>query len=343
MEYLEVPTKDTRYAYVTGRVRGLEKHLLKEADFTRLKESEGLKQAVLILAKSYPYSESLKRISQAEDFEEGLEEELRRSRVELKSFSPQPELVNLFWLEYDFHNIKVLLKVKGQRELSKKVDESKWEKYLSKAGSIQIGLLQEAVYRENFLDLPGKFKDLISEIITSIKKEFHPLKIDTFLDKKFFEVLSLKLREYDDPFLDGLGKKLIDRFNIEAFLRMKLWGRETKRNFLEEIIAEGGGVEKKRLVDIAEQSENSLVEELKSTEYSYPLQKALEEWKNKRNLSRLDDFFDKNILKYTRVGLYITFGREPLINYIFLKKNELKRLRKILRGKYYVANSHNRR
>ncbi|MCD6318833.1 V-type ATPase subunit, partial [Candidatus Aerophobetes bacterium] len=72
----------------------------------------------------------------------------------------------------------------------------------------------------------------------------------------------------------------------------------------------------------------------------YPLQKALEEWKDKQNLSVLDNFFDKSILKYTKVGLYITFGREPLINYIFLKKNELKKLRKILRGKYYVANSH---
>jgi len=340
MEYLEVPTKDTRYAYVTGRVRGLEKHLLKEADFARIKESKGLKQAVEILAKSYPYSDSLKEISQGEDFEKGLENELRRTRIELKSFSPQPELVDLFWLEYDFHNIKVLLKIKGQKELLKKIDESKLEEYLSRAGSIQIKVLQEAVYRENLLDLPREFKDLISEALNLIKKDPHPLKIDTFLDKKLFEMLSLKLREYDDLFLDGLGEKLIDKFNIEAFLRVKLWKRETGRNFLEEIIVEGGGVEKKRLMNIAEQSENFLAEELKNTEYGYSLQKALEEWKDKRNLSVLDDFFDKNILKYTKAGSYITFGREPLINYIFLKKNELKRLRKILRGKCYVANSY---
>jgi len=340
MEYLEVPTKDTRYAYVTGRVRGLEKHLLKEADFARIKESKGLKQAVEILAKFYPYSESLKGVSQVEDFEEGLEEELRRTRIELKSFSPQPELVDLFWLEYDFHNIKVLLKIKGQKELSKKVDESKPERYLSQAGSIQIRVLQEAVYRENLFDLPREFKDLISEALSLIKKDPHPLKIDIFLDKKLFEMLSSKLKEYDDLFLDGLREKLIDRFNIEAFLRVKLWKMETEKNFLEEIIVKGGGVEKKRLMNIAEQSDNSLAEELKNTEYGYPLQKALEEWKDKQNLSVLDNFFDKSILKYTKVGLYITFGREPLINYIFLKKNELKKLRKILRGKYYVANSH---
>ncbi len=340
MEYLEIPTKDTRYAYVTGRVRGLEKHLLKETDFAHIKESEGLKQAVEILTKFYPYSESLKKISQVEDFEEGLEEELRKTRIELKSFSPQPELVDLFWLEHDFHNIKVLLKIKGQKELSEKIDESKCEGHLSKAGSIQIKIFQEAIYRENFFNLPGEFKDLISEALSLIKKEPHPIKIDIFLDKKLFEMLASRLREYTDPFLDELREKLINRFNIEAFLRVKLWKRENGRNLLEEIIVEGGGIKKKSLVDIAEQSESSLVEELKNTEYGYPLQKALEEWRNKQNLSGLDDFFDKNILNYTKKGFYITFGREPLINYIFLKKNELKRLRKILRGKYYVASSH---
>ncbi len=333
MEYLEISAKDTRYVYTTGRVRGLEKHLLKETDFTHIKEGKGLKEAVEILTKFYPYSESLKKISQVEDFEEDLEEELRKTRIELKNFSPQPELVDLFWLEHDFHNIKVLLKIKGQKELSEKIDESEYEKNLSKAGSIQTKIFQEAIYRENLFNLPEDFKDLISEALDFIKKDPRPIKIDIFLDKKLFEMLSLRLREYADPFLDILREKLINRFNIEAFLRVKLWKRENGRNLLEEILVEGGGIKKENLMNITEQSENSLVEELQNTEYGYPLQKALEEWRDKRNLSELDDFFDRNILKYTKVGFYITFGREPLINYIFLKKNELKRLRKILRGK----------
>ncbi|MQY69350.1 MAG: hypothetical protein GH145_00600, partial [Firmicutes bacterium] len=50
-DYFTIPTKDTRYAYTTGRIRGLEVRLLREADFSRMKQAGGVGEILQILGK----------------------------------------------------------------------------------------------------------------------------------------------------------------------------------------------------------------------------------------------------------------------------------------------------
>jgi V/A-type H+-transporting ATPase subunit C len=146
--------------------------------------------------------------------------------------------------------------------------------------------------------------------------------------------MSSRLAKYSDPFLKELIRRQIDFFNITAFLRVKFWGREDEKEFLGRILIDGGMVEKKRLLGSISQPASSLREVLHATDYSEAIEKALKEWENKYSLFSLDKFFDRYILDYTKRGFYITFGREPLVNYIFLKKQEIKSLRGILRGKF---------
>lgn len=72
-DYFTIPTKDTRYAYTTGRIRGLEVRLLREADFSRMKQAGGVGEILQILGKLFPYSESMKKVQKEEDFEVGLD------------------------------------------------------------------------------------------------------------------------------------------------------------------------------------------------------------------------------------------------------------------------------
>jgi V/A-type H+-transporting ATPase subunit C len=331
LKYLEVPTKDARYTYTTGRIRGLEIHLLQEADLNRLREARGIEEAMQILGKITSYSESLKNLS-PEKFEKGLGEELRRTYQDLRSFCPHPELVDLFWLDYDFHNLKVLLKshVQSQPPLNL---VPPLEPQLSPAGTQDEEILKEAVREAEYSHLLPEFKTVIQEAIVLMETHPHPQVLDSFIDRHLFEWLRMRIEEYHDFFLTHLIELQIDSFNIQSFLRIKLWEEANEKELLERVLVEKGTVEKKELVQLASQPKEALGDRLDKTDYGEPVKKALEELEREESLFGLGRFFDSYILEYTGRGYYITFGKEPLVNYILLKKKEIKTLRQILREK----------
>lgn len=329
MNYLEVPTKNTRYTYTTGRIRGLEKYLLKSADFTRIKEGKDLADSFQSLSRFYPYSESMKICNSPEDFERGLEEEWKRVYLELRSFVPEPELVDLFWLDQDFHNIKVGLKIKAKQKVLQDIESVK---SLSFSGTLDPSLLMDAIEKEDFSSLPPFFKEVIHQVMSRTEKESVPRNVDIFLDKMYFSKFLFELSGYRDDFLKELAEKIVDSFNIKNFFRIKLWERDDEKKLLDQLIIEGGSVDKSRIAALAGESLESLVSVFSSI-YRPAIQKAIEEWKKNKTLFTLDRALEEIILNFTSQGFYITFGREPLINYILLKKSEIKTLRSILRAK----------
>jgi len=331
LKYLEVPTKDTRYTYSTGRIRGLEIHLLQEADLNRLREARGIEEAMQILGKITPYSESLKNLP-PEKFERGLGEELKRVYQDLRSFCPHPELVDLFWLGYDFHNLKVLLKFHVQSQPPLNLVPP-LEPQLSPAGTQDEEILKEAVREAEYSHLLPELGTLIQEAVVLTEAHPHPQVLDSFIDRHLFEWLRTRIEEYHDFFLTHLIELQIDSFNIQSFLRIKLWEETNEKELLERVLVEKGTVEKKELVQLASQPKEALGDRLDKTDYGEPVKKALEELEKEESLFGLERFFDSYILEYTRRGHYITFGKEPLVNYILLKKQEIKLLRQILREK----------
>ena len=329
LKYLEVPTKDTRYTYATGRIRGLENQLLQEADLNRLKEAGGIEEAVEMLAKITPYSESFKNVS-PDRFEKGLGEELKRTYQDLRSFCPDPELVDLFWLDYDFHNLKVLLKLSVQSEVPLNLSPP-LEPELSPAGTQEEEILKEAVQEGDYSRVAPDLKALIQEVRSLMEAHPHPQVLDSFVDRHLFEWLRKGIEDYHDFFLTHLAELQIDSFNIKSFLRVKLWKEMDEKELLERVLVERGTVEKKELVQLSSQPKEALGDRLGRTDYGEPVKKALEELEREDSLFGLQEFFDSYILEYASSGYYITFGKEPLVNYILLKKREVQTLRGILR------------
>ncbi len=327
LKYTEVLSKDTRYAYTTGRVRALELYLLKETDFIRMRQSGKIEEVLKVLNKTFPYSESMKDIQKEEEFEKGLDRELKRTYEEVRYFCPEPELIDLFWLDNDFYNLKVLLKTHFQERVFSGHSLS-LRPPLSEAGTLDLTLLEESIAKEDFSELVPWVKDILQEIF-SLMDNSHSLRfIDDFLNRQFFQWLVLEMKKYPEPFLVRLIQLQIDSFNIKAFFRLKLFWGETAPP--EEVFAEGGIISKQQLLWMISEPLETLEEELRSTDYGEAIRLALEEQKKENSLFSLHKFFDEYILEHTYCGFYITLGREPLVNYIFLRKQEIKHLRAIL-------------
>jgi len=333
LKYTEVLSKDTRYAYTTGRVRALELYLLKEADFIRMRQSDKIEEVLQVLNKTFPYSESMKDIQKEEEFERGLDRELKRTYEEVRYFCPQPELIDLFWLDNDFYNLKVLLKTHFQERVFSG-NSLFLRPPLSEAGTLDLILLEESIAKEDFSELVPGVRDILQEIF-SLMDNSHSLRfIDDFLNRQFFQWLVLEMKKYPDPFLARLIQLQIDSFNIKAFFRLKLFWGETAPP--EEVFAEGGIISKQQLLRMISEPLETLEEELRNTDYGEAIRLALEEQKKENSLFSLHKFFDEYILEHTYCGFYITLGREPLVNYIFLRKQEIKHLRAILGSKRYT-------
>ena len=331
-EYLNITGGMSQYVYTTGRIRGMEKNLLQEADFTRFKEISESQEILEFLKKNPSHAEAMKDINLTCQFQRGLEKHLHLVYQELCSFVPEPELVRAFWTKYDFHNLKVLLRFRFRPNHP---EIPALDKFALSSGTLDLTQLKEAVDRQDFSNLPPDFSSLLSEIFPLIEQDPHPREIDNFLNQKFFRLFSQELTQYKDCFLEELIVRLIDQFNLRTFLRLKFWPRGDNISLLEKFLVPGGSLRTDLLLGLFSQPETTLVEELKYTSWESVLRESLEEWAKSGSLAILDRFFEEEILKFTRQGFYITFGREPLINYIFLKYQEIRKLRVIFAKKRY--------
>ena len=98
-----------RYGYTVARLRAMENRLLEDSVLQRLIDSEDLDSAMKVLGET-PYSSWLMDLKSNSEFDKAIEAELDYVYSELSKFVPDQQLVELFRLPYDFHNVKVLLK-----------------------------------------------------------------------------------------------------------------------------------------------------------------------------------------------------------------------------------------
>ena len=127
------------YVYTVARLRGMENHILDNGFFSRLMDSAGIDDALKALSET-SYAQWL---NQSGGFDKAIDSEILSTCEELSSFVPDKELLTIFRLPYDFHNVKVLLKglfkVRGGEAEGRRYD------LISKLGTINTEELTEAI------------------------------------------------------------------------------------------------------------------------------------------------------------------------------------------------------
>ena len=103
-----ISSHDVRYAFASGRVRALETKLIGKQRMERLAEAKDMAEALRLLSDTV-YGEHLDEIE-----ESGYDPFLRREEERLlelvDSLSLDPALGDVLRLQYDFNNLKVLLR-----------------------------------------------------------------------------------------------------------------------------------------------------------------------------------------------------------------------------------------
>ncbi len=314
--------KNERYAYAVGRIRAMETRLLDSAKIERMVEAKSAEDALKILGES-EYGEYLAELGSVHDYDVMLDQELRRIYLELRRISPEPELINLFALKFDYHNLKVIFK-------AHKLGEKRDDLLVEEVGNIPVSVLAAAVSDENFADLPPQMRQAAERLAESFRTEADPQLVDLWLDRAMYEEILERADRFGSPFIRQYFTYLLDLTNIRTYLRVKRANRP--RDFLEGALLPAGSVNMSRFINTAEPLEVH-VDRLMYGSYASVMEEGIQAFQKTDMLTRYEKLADDFLIKHIKQARYLVFGPEPLAAYLLAKENEMKMIRIVLVGK----------
>lgn len=310
------------FTQAVARLRVLEKRLLNKLKIERMIDSTSPEDVLKILQET-EYANLMVNVKRPEDYNILLKEELNRVYSLMYKVSPDPVIVDIMSLKYDYHNIKVLLKARAL--------DKDFSSMLIPVGTVDIEKLKSYITNLEYKEL----KPVMMEAILEAEKAYHelkdPQKIDIILDKYLYIDMLARAKETEVDFMIDNIKMNIDFSNIKSIIRLKKQEKDVK--FLKEVILDGGDISKNILVRSFEEPIENLATKFSTLKFGEVIKLGLEEYLKTGKLSVLEKFSEDYIMKNLKVAKYITFGPEPVFAYIIAKETEIKVIRIIMVGK----------
>lgn len=241
---------DSEYAYATGRVRALEARLIDAARLSHMVDAPSVDEASRYLAET-EYGGAWEPGAQFKDIILSLHQELARTYREAYEYVPEAGVVDMFALRHLFEGFKVVMKA-SQEDLAADAKAGSGETGRPRAadrkqaaGDTSNGAGLEAAFMivtSDFLnehpgelreflgkmaaygvfgDLPGEFRDALSEAYKARSEGMMGSAIDLILDRSASSLsLSMAKKKRNDLLIE-LWTSWIDMMNLNATLRVK--------------------------------------------------------------------------------------------------------------------------
>ena len=310
--------KDTDYLYASSRIRVLEKGLLTRDMMARMCDAKTIEEAEKILVECGYVDFNPNSL---EDLERALATERTRVVDALVDMAPDRNLIEIFMLKYDYHNIKAYLKA-----------EAMGEDYLDlmiKTGLIPIRTLVNALKEEDYGHLSSVMAASVIEAKQVLAATKDPQKMDAVLDKACYAEMLDCAEKTGSKFLTDYVKLLIDSANLRAAVRLKRVGREISA--MKEFAISGGNIAvDKFMVDLTPEALANIFDRTLLQDAADAGAKAL---KGEESLSRLGLLCDDAVMAYLKKAKYVAFGEQPVVAFIAAKESELTAVRTIIAGK----------
>ena len=291
----------------------MENRLLTRERMDRMIDAKDLGEARKVLAEcGYPEGVSLDAAlaqARAETFQD------------LEKAVPDPRLVEIFQLKYDYHNAKAILKARATG--------AEAERLLLPGGRYDPRELLEGWRREELGGCSGLFQRAAVRARDALAQEHDPQRADLILDRACFEEMAGLARELDSDFLKGYVRLSVDAANLRAAVRVHRMGKEA--DFLRQVLLPGGNVSEQA---IAAARGDALGEVFRSG----PLSRAAEMGAQlvQRGAGPLTAFereCDNAVTAYLAAARRVPFGEEPVLGYLYAKEAELTAVRTIFAGR----------
>ena len=308
--------KDTDFLFLTAMLRARENYMLSKERIDRMLDARDFDDAAKQLVDC-GYSDMSGMDAGA--IESVLQKHRSDVYYELSSYVNTRDLIDLFRMKYDYHNVKVLVKSAGSG-----ADASSM---LSSSGRIAPDELAEAFTTGERSAIPPFVGESMTAAASVLARTGNPQLSDIEVDKAYFgELLSLSL-SLEDDFIIGYVRLLIDSANLRILVRSVRTRRDA--NFLNMALIPGGSASIDELE--AAFAENSLAVFTGSAlEHAAKLG---EEAMKGGTQTQFELACDNAALQYFDGTMFISFGPAPVFAYLAKLEWEITAARMILTGK----------
>lgn len=300
------------YLHISARVRVLENRLLTRARMERMLDAGSAAEAARVLTEC-GYRE-LGTVTAA-----GIEELLAEARQErfhaLEKLAPDPRVVELFRMKYDYHNVKVLLKAGYMGVPAKEL--------LAPAGRYAPASLAGALSETS--PALRQAAETAGELLSATGDG---QRADFILDAAYYAELLETARAMGSAYLAGYVRVLIDAANLRTAVRVKRMNGE--RELLERALVEGGNVPAASIAAAGEPE--ALAALFRDTPLAAAAQAGAEAAAG-GGLTRFERLCDNAVTAVVRQARQVPFGEQPVAAYLYAREAEETAIRIILNGK----------
>ncbi|MFC1616053.1 V-type ATPase subunit [Patescibacteria group bacterium] len=321
------------FAYSVGFVRTLETLLLNENEVERMVLAKDADDAFKIL-NEFDYADNKSGVDNPADFQKVINEGIVEIKEMLENVTPNKRILNILWHDYDFHNIKTMLKAK----LSGKTFEE-IEYLLSDLGAIDTEKMRQFIFDESttvIWELDKETEEYLKSRIIKIQKKFekdkNPQIIDLYMDQKLMRIKRGIADYSQNEFLINYVRKLIDLNNIRLFFRMK--SQEKPQELFELALIWKGHIPYQKFIHAFKEGKlEEFVEAMSATPYSDIISQGFKHYQEEKTFIYLEKEIENYLINYIKSAKLIPFGPEPLIAYFLAKKNNALIIRMVLINK----------
>ena len=319
---------DTRYAYAVARIRGMETRLLDRQWIERLL-AEDAGGALKVLADS-AFQEAVADVGRPEEIEAGLTRALTETLLTVSALSPEPALIDLFRLRWDFRNLKSLVKA----SLLKLSDEDGGPSgdeigLVDGVGTVDLTVLQKAVADADYVSLPNVLADAARAATESFRDNGELAGVDREFDLTMWAHLLVVAADGGSEFLAGYFRIEIDTMNVRTFIRVKESSGD--RTDLSRAFIPGGTLDLSFLEEHLGEPVDAFARSLEYGSFG-ALAPVFREWTGER-AHMLELACDNILLSYVEAAGTIAYGIEPLVAFILVRQMEIKLVRAAVAAK----------
>lgn len=315
--------RDTDFLHISTRVRALENKMLNRERVERMLDARSLPDALK------PLSECGYDVAATDDPAEAarsVEAAIVKNRIEMftlmTALSPVAQLVDVFRIKYDYHNIKTIIKSEQNPGDGDRCIDT---------GRVPAAALAEMIKKNDLRGLDKNTAAAVTEARALLARTQDSQLSDILLDRAMYAAMSECAEESGSSFLAGYIRLMIDSANLRTAVR--LLRMENGREFMPRTVIEDGNVSVRSICD-AVADDYRLIEKLY---LSTPLSSAavLGIAAAADRASRLTAFekaCDDGLNAYLRGARAIAFGDAPPAAYIAAKENEYTLIRTLTAG-----------
>jgi len=309
--------KDTDYLSISTRIRVMENRLLTRERMERMLDARTDDEAVKILTEC-GYAE-LSHLSPS-----ALEEMLSQAREEtyqdLSGAIPNPELVDVFRIKYDYHNAKVLLKAEAMGNPA--------DRLLVRGGRYSPDALREGYGQGDLSTCSEVFRTAVAEAKDVLAASSDPQAADMILDRAYYEEMTAAAQAAGSDFLLGYVRLAIDAANLRSAVRAARMERGSE--FLNRVLVPGGQVPVERIAAAGAGELPALFSGALAEAAALGAERARP---GSGRLTEFERLCDNALMAYLAKARRIPFGEQPVIGYLYARESELTAIRIILSGR----------